>query len=108
MLGALKEFSSKYQRSPFYSGASTHRWIWFYSHFIPHEVKSLDSQNASDFAQRGSITFKTEDYGEEVMLAYTSQQLFKRAPEYMNYQPITVWVGTWNAAGGSPSGSFSQ
>lgn len=90
MLSTLKESSSKYQRNPFYSGASTHRWIWYYDHFIPHEVKLLDAQNAANFAHRGSVAFKIEDYGKEVMLTYISQQLLKMAPEYTNYQPITV------------------
>jgi hypothetical protein len=94
-----------YQGELFHTGASSHRWIWFYEEGIPSQVRSLEF-NLDLKQRRLSTQFKPEDYGSEAMEVYIQQKLKKREMEYMRILPLTTFVGTWNCAGDSPRESI--
>jgi hypothetical protein len=94
-----------YQRERFHSGASSHRWIWFYEAKIPFQVRSLDF-NIGLVMRTKSMQFKPEDYGSEAMEIYIQQKLKHREAEYMTTVHLRTFVGTWNCAGDSPDESI--
>lgn len=90
-----------YQRELFHTGASSHRWIWFYEEGIPFQVRSIQF-NSDSYERRKSMQFQPEDYGSEAMEVYIQQRLKKREREYMRTVPLNTFVGTWNCAGDIP------
>lgn len=94
-----------YQRDRFHSGASSHRWIWFYEEGIPSQVRSLD-YNTEAFLGRATTQFMPEDYGSEAMEIYIHHKLKRREGEFMQALPLRTFVGTWNCAGEAPRESL--
>mmetsp|Transcript_22732 Transcript_22732/g.40891 ORF Transcript_22732/g.40891 Transcript_22732/m.40891 type:complete len:498 (+) Transcript_22732:748-2241(+) len=92
---------STYQRDCFHTGASSHRWIWFYEEGIPAQVRSLEF-NTTSFERRATTQFMPEDYGSEAMNFYIHNRLKKREAEFMQVKHLNAFVGTWNCAGEAP------
>jgi hypothetical protein len=95
-----------YQQELFHSGASSHRWIWFYEEKIPVQVRSLECN--TEFIQRCSTLLVPEDSDQAAVDVYLNEKLKKLEGQFMHALPINVFTGTWNCAGEAPRESVVE
>lgn len=93
-----------YQQEPFSSKSTSHRWLWYYENIISSYIR--DPQFAQNVMKMTILPLQPEHYGKEPMQAFIQLQLNNRIREYASFRTVSVFAGTWNCGGTSPSASL--
>lgn len=94
---------SIYQREPFTAGSPTHQWLWYYEVAMPVKIRTSSQISEREFIHRESMALLPQHFGKKIMQAYIREQLKKYESQYVTYEEISIYIGSWNCAGLDPA-----